>query len=70
MNRWITMRFGTESVIQVFIEIIYSIDEKEKNIMFIEDNITLYTDRVERWWLIELCTCNWIMIVKHIQLYE
>jgi hypothetical protein len=42
------MIFGTESVIQVFIEIIHSIDEKEKNIMFIEDNITLYIDRVER----------------------
>ena len=50
------MRFGTESVIQVFIEIIHSIGEKENNIMFIEDNITLYTDRVERW-LIELCNC-------------
>ncbi len=32
INSWITIIFGTESVIHLFIEIIHFIDEKEKNI--------------------------------------
>jgi hypothetical protein len=42
------MIFGTERVIHLFIEIIHSIDEKEKkNIIFFVDKITLYRDRLE-----------------------
>jgi hypothetical protein len=42
------MIFGTERVIYLFIEIIHSIDEKEKNMIFIVDKINLYRDRVKR----------------------
>ena len=42
------MIFGTERVIHLFIEIIHSIDEKDKkNIICIVDKITLYTNRKE-----------------------
>ena len=54
MNTWITIIFGTESVIQVFIEIIHSIDEKKKNLVYFVNRISLY--RVHRW-LIELHIC-------------
>ncbi len=57
MNSWITMIFGTERVIHLFIEIIHFTDEKEKkNMICIVDKITLYRDRVEGW-LIVLCIC-------------
>ncbi len=41
-NTWITIIFGRESVIQLFIEIIDSIDEKKKNMIFFVDRISLY----------------------------
>ena len=72
MNTWITIIFGTESVIQVFIEIIHSTDEKKKNLIyyFVDKNI-LY--RVHRW-SIELHICviiyKWdylFLIVKKIK---
>jgi hypothetical protein len=47
MNTWITIIFGRESVIQLFIEIIHSIDEKKKNIIFFVDRISLYRSTVK-----------------------
>jgi hypothetical protein len=42
------MIFGTERVIHLFIEIIHSTDEKEKNMIVLIDKITLYIRRKER----------------------
>jgi hypothetical protein len=42
------MIFGAERVLHLFIEILHSIDEKEKNMIFIVDKITLYTNRKGR----------------------
>jgi len=36
MNSWITMIFGAEIVIHLFIRIIDFIDEKEKNMIFLQ----------------------------------
>jgi hypothetical protein len=41
MNNRIIVKFGIERVIQLFIEINQSIDEKEKHLIFVVDNITL-----------------------------
>ncbi len=51
MNSWIALSVPNIAIIQFFIEKIHSIDEKEKNIIFTADKITLY--RMDRW-LIEL----------------
>jgi hypothetical protein len=48
MSSCITMIFGIERVDHIFIEIIHFIDEKEKNMIFIVDKITLYSNRKER----------------------
>jgi hypothetical protein len=42
MNNRIIVKFGTERVIQLlFMEMNQSIDEKEKHLIFVVDNITL-----------------------------
>ena len=52
MTSWITVIFGTEWVSQLVIEIIHSIDEKEKNMIFRADKITRCRFK---WWLIGSC---------------
>ena len=48
LNSWITL--GTERVIQLFIEIIHSIDEREKrNVIFAMDEMSL--NRTEGGWI-------------------
>jgi len=39
---------GTETVIQLFVEIIHFTDEKEKNMIYVVDKITLCSNAVER----------------------
>jgi len=39
INNRVTVKFGTERIIQLFIEINHSIDEKEKDLIFIVNTI-------------------------------